>query len=165
MSFSSDQSLLVNQLPLSIEFPKDQEKFLEAITLMYKRIANAVNTKEGSLFPLQEVGNFQQYYTANNPQTFRNVYRKVIQITALAAGANNFAHGISSIAGFTFTNVYGAIQNATPTLVAPIPQGQPTGSAKGVSVEVNATNVVVTLSAGSPYVGFTGNVVLEYTKN
>lgn len=165
MSFTSDNPLQVNQLPVSMEFPPSYEEFLPIMSLLYKRIVAAMNSKEGSLYTIIEQGNFQRYYTPSDPQTFRNVYRLVVQVTPLVAGPNPFPHGIPSIAGFTFTHIYGVIQNATPTLVAAIPQGQPTGTLKGVSVEVNATDVVVTITAASPYIGFTGNVVLEYTKN
>lgn len=165
MAFSSSESALINQLPISVIFPKTYEEFMPIMDLLYKRVAAAVNTKTGALFSSQEFGDFEQFYDPSNPQNFRNVFRKVVRITNLVAGANNYAHGITSISGYTFTHIYGTIQNTTPTLVAAIPQGQPTGTLTGVSVEVDATNVIVTITAGSPYIGFNGYVILEYTKN
>lgn len=107
MSFSSDNAIQVNQLPLSIDFPEDLGELVKSLELIYKRIANCVNTKEGSLYSLQELGNFNQYFTTNNPQQFRNVYRKVFDMVNLnggniAGGATvNFAHNISGIQSAT----------------------------------------------------------------
>lgn len=165
MSFSSEQSAVLNQLPISVVFPRTYDEFMPIMDLLYKRMVAAINTKTGSLFSQQEFGNFEQFYDPSNPQNFRNVFRTVVRITTLAAGANTYAHNIPSITGFTFTHIYGTVQDTTPTLIAAIPQGQPTGTTTGVSVEVDATNVIVTISAGSPYIGFDGYVILEYTKN
>jgi hypothetical protein len=86
MSFSSDQPLLVNQLPLSIQFPKDDhEKFLEILTETYKRIANCTNTKTGGLYSIQELFNSEQFFTAT-PNRFRNVYRKTFDLVSLNGG-------------------------------------------------------------------------------
>src|SRR5215467_13270766 len=125
MSISSDQPLLVNQLPISIEFPKEEERFYDVLTLWATRVANAVNSKEGSLYTLQELFDFKQYFTANNSTVFRNDYRKTFDITGLnggpiAGGATvNFAHNIvgmqqgtliyatcTTATGVTFTVVY-----------------------------------------------------------
>ena len=98
MTFTNDPALLVNQLPISLEFPKDFEKFLEIWTLLYKRIANATNTKEGALYTLQELINFQQYFSPGNPQVFRNVYRKTFSIGPVAPSATVVVpHGIVGI--------------------------------------------------------------------
>src|ERR1700677_1234479 len=102
MSFSSDPALLVNQLPLSITFPRDQDKFLEILTELYKRIANAVNTKEGGLFIPVELFNFQQFFTSPTGE-LRNVYRKAFDLVFLnggpipAGGTVVFPHNITGI--------------------------------------------------------------------
>lgn len=102
MSFSSDQPLLVNQLPLSVDFPKDDQKFLEILTETYKRIANCANSKTGGLYSIQELFNSEQFFTAT-PNQFRNVYRKTFDLVALnggniAAGATvAFAHNITGL--------------------------------------------------------------------
>ena len=86
MTFSSDPALQVNQLPISIEFPKEEEKFYEVLTLWAKRVTNSVNSKEGGLFSLQELYDFKQFFTAGNPSNFRNDYRKTFDITGLNGG-------------------------------------------------------------------------------
>jgi hypothetical protein len=119
LSFSSDDPLLVNQLPLSIDFPKEQDKFREIITELYKRIANSVNTKEGGLYSLQELYNFNQFFKPNNPNQFRNVYRKVFDLIAInggpiAGGATVTApHNIKGL--MSATNIYASCTSSTPT--------------------------------------------------
>jgi len=158
LSFSSDNASLVNQLPLSIDFPKDQEKFLQILTDTYKRIANAVNTKEGGLFPLMELFNSEQFFTPQNPQQFRNVYRKVFDVVALnngpvAGGATvAFPHGISGLKEATF--IYASCTSATPqffTVVYP-------------DAFLDATNLNFTNPLGSTALNAV-YFVAEYVKN
>jgi len=103
VSFSSDKSLQSNQLPLSIEFPSVKREFDEVLSLSYKRTADAVNTKVGGLFFLQEQATFKQLYVTDNPQSSRFVYRTVFDLVKLNAGnigaaaTVTFPHGISSL--------------------------------------------------------------------
>ena len=168
MSFSSDPALLVNQLPLSVEFPRDQEKFLEILTLLYKRIANSVNTKEGGLFSLQELFNFQQYFTLTNPNGFRNVYRKVFDMVdlnggSIAAGATaTFAHNINNL--LSPTHIYGAATNSDgrPKFI-PLPYVSATLVTDQVQIHLDATNV--TLINGATQTALTqAYIVAEYVK-
>jgi|ERR1700687_187745 len=125
MSFSNDPAIQVNQLPISIEFPREEERFYEILTLWAKRVTNSVNSKEGGLFTLEELFDFKQYFTAGNPNTFRNDYRKTFDVTGLnggniAGGATvSFPHNITGLKqgtliyatctdvnGVTFTVVY-----------------------------------------------------------
>lgn len=112
MSFSSDNPLQSNQLPISIDFGlADQDHLLELLETTYKRIANAMNTKEGALYLLQEIATFKQWYTKNNPQVNRNVYRRTFDLVALnggniGAGATvAFNHGITTIFNTAITYV------------------------------------------------------------
>jgi len=93
MSFSSDQSLLINQLPVSLDLPQDNKLFLEALTIRLKRITQSVNRKEGSLYLLQELANFQQFFQYSVPATFtvdanniRFGYRTTFDLVALKGG-------------------------------------------------------------------------------
>lgn len=86
MTFTSDPALQVNQLPISIEFPKEKERFYEILTLWAKRVTNSVNSKEGGLFTLQETFDFKQFFTAGDPNNFRNDYRTTFDITGLNGG-------------------------------------------------------------------------------
>lgn len=92
MAFSSDNPLQSNQLPISIEFPSVKKDFDEIISLTYKRIADAVNRKEGSVFQLLENASFSQYFkyttgTTPDPNNFRNGYRSTFDLVALFGAA------------------------------------------------------------------------------
>lgn len=120
MSFSSDNALIINQLPISIDFPEDQKKFLEVLTELYKRIANCVNTKEGGLFTVQETFNSQQFFTVENPQQFKNVYRKCFDLVYLNGGVDiapgqtvAFPHDIGGLLKATL--IYASCTSVTPT--------------------------------------------------
>lgn len=160
--------LLVNQLPLSVDFPKDQQKFLEILTELYKRIANCVNTKEGGLFSLQELFNSQQYFTPGTPNIFRNVYRKVFDMVALnggpiAAGATaSFAHNITGIVAPT--HIYGGATNSdAPVKFIPLPYVSATLVTDQVQIYLTSTNVV--LVNGATQTALTqAYVVCEYVK-
>lgn len=87
MSFSSDQPFVSNQLPISIDYPKpDTPEFLNVLSLDRKRISDAVNTKEGALYLLDEIASFKQYFTQGNPQQNRNAYRKTFDLVNLNGG-------------------------------------------------------------------------------
>ncbi len=92
MSFSSDVPLQSNQLPISIEFPKVNKEFDDILSLTYKRVADAVNKKEGSLYLLQELANFEQYFkyssgTTPDPNSTRSGYRVTFDLIKLNGGA------------------------------------------------------------------------------
>lgn len=169
MSFNNDPALLVNQLPIAIEFPQDDQKFLETITLIYKRIAQAVNTKEGGLFSLQELFSSQQYFTAGNPQQFRNVYRKVFDMVVLNGGAiapgatASFAHNITGVVAPT--HIYGGATNSdAPVKYIPLPYVSATLVTDQVQIYMTSTNVV--LVNGATQTALTqAYVVCEYLKN
>src|SRR5271166_2288656 len=100
MTYTPDTALQVNQLPISQELPRDEERMRETLTLWMKLVATAVNTKEGGLYDLQELFSFKQFFTAGNPNVFRNNYRDTFDITGMnggpiAGGATvSFAHHI-----------------------------------------------------------------------
>ena len=82
MSVSSDQPSVANQLPISLDIPaSDSQEFSSIISLLFKRIIDAVNTKEGSLYLPKEIANFMKVYqSATDSTTFRNGYRKLFII-------------------------------------------------------------------------------------
>lgn len=168
MSFSSDSALLVNQLPISVEFPREEDKFYETLTLLYKRIANSVNNKEGGLFSLQELYNSQLYFTLGQPNNFRNVFRKVFDMVSLnggniAAGATvSAAHNISGLVAPT--HIYGAATNSDATVrYMPLPYVSSTAT-RCIEIYLTPTNVV--LINGATQTALTqAYIVAEYVKN
>ncbi len=162
--FSSDQPLVANQLPISVDFPRDQQEFINIISLLYKRIANAVNTKEGALYLPQELATFQQYFTPNDPQTLRNVYRKTVDFGALPnAGTKIVPHGIAFDANFSTTRIYGSSTDPTNLLYVPLPLVAIV-PANGIEMFLNSTHIIIT--TGINRSSFTrSTVVIEYVKN
>lgn len=121
---SNDQPIVADQLPISIEFDRKQNIYDE-LTLYNRRIANAVNTKTGGLYTLEEKYNFNQFLTTLNTGTtsstsmnLRNVYRKVFDVVALNAGpiaggaTVAFAHGITGLLETAL--IYASCVSATP---------------------------------------------------
>lgn len=158
MSFSSDQPLLSNQLPISIDFAENQAIFLDQLTLLYKRIADTVNKKEGSVYSIQENATFKQYPTADNPQQFKNVYRKTFDMIDLnggniAGGATvSFPHDITGL--FAGTLIYAGCTSTDPRYFSIMGPND---------VWLDATNVNFTNPLGTPLTHC--YVVAEYLKN
>ncbi len=86
MTFSSNQSLNTNQLPISVDINPEEPNFDANLLLYVRRIANAVNTKESGLFLLQENASFEQWF-GSSPQQNRNGYRITFDLVALNGGA------------------------------------------------------------------------------
>jgi len=86
MTFSSDNSLNTNQLPISLDVNPEDKDFNSTLLLYLRRVANAVNTKESGLFLLQENANFEQWFQTANPQQNRSAYRITVDLVALNGG-------------------------------------------------------------------------------
>lgn len=86
MTFSSDNALNTNQLPISLDVNPEDKDFENILLLYLRRVANAVNTKESGLFLLQENANFEQWFQTGNPQQNRNAYRITADLVALNGG-------------------------------------------------------------------------------
>lgn len=164
MSSSSDNSLLANQLPISVDFPEEQKELRESITETYKKTASAVNTKVNGFYLPEETGSFKQYFTPNDSQVNRNVYRKTIDFGALPnAGVTSVAHGITFDTSSTLTQLYAAATDPVNLLYIPIPYASPT-LANNIEISLDATNVIIT--TGSNRSAFTTcYVVIEWLKN
>lgn len=163
--FASDQPGVANQLPISVEYPRNPEELQYTQELLYKRIANAVNSKEGALYFPVEVSTFQQYFTPDDPQRLRATYRKTIDFGVLPnAGTKTVPHGITFTEDFSMTRMYGAATDpVSPFRYIPLPYAHPTANTS-IALEADGTNV--TVITGINYSNFTRcTVVLEYTKN
>lgn len=95
MTFSSDNSLNTNQLPISFDVNPQESGFETTLLLYLRRVANAVNTKESGLFLLQENANFEQWYQVGNPQQNRSAYRITADLIVLNGG--NIPTGSTSL--------------------------------------------------------------------
>lgn len=164
MTFSSDPSIQVNQLPISVEFPKEFNRFLETHSLFTKQMVNAINTKEGSIYSLQELGNFQQYYTISDPNSFRNAYRKVFDMVNLNGGNIGASATVSFPSGIVGAKYsIGMVAHCTTI----------DGDNRLFSI-MGPTSVWMNITAPTPTINFTNPmpvalkyaiVVAEYLKN
>jgi len=164
MSFSSDLSQNYNLLPISVDFPEDQQVFLNELSLLYKRIANSVNSKEAALYSLQEVATGQRIFKAADPLSYRNVYRMTINFGSLPNSATKTAaHGITFTDQFMITRLYGAASNPTGNNYLSLPFATPTALNQNISLSLDITNVIIT--TGIDYSAYTKTiVVVEYVK-
>lgn len=160
MSFTSDNPIQSNQLPISIEFPDtDDENFNEVLSLTYKRIADSSNTKEGALYTLNEVANFRKFFTPANPQRTRNSYRKVFDLVALNGGnigagaAVFFPHNITGLKESDLIYASCTSTDASPRRF----------SIMGITVYLDNTNVYFTNPLGVSL--SQAIVVANYLKN
>ena len=101
MTASSNQPLNTNQLPISLDVDPQDKEFANILLLYLRRVANAVNTKESSLFLLQETASFEQWYQIGNPGQNRNGYRITIDLVYLNGG--NIPAGTTNIVLTTAT--------------------------------------------------------------
>jgi hypothetical protein len=126
-------------------------EFKELLLRLYQNInsiALVLNIKDTGMYQLSEFVNGQLFFPnpANNSSTAqaandRQVLRKVINIGALSnAGSTTVSHGITVTANTTFTRIYACASNTTNKLYIPIPNS----GAFDASMEVTATNVVIT---------------------
>jgi hypothetical protein len=176
MSSSSDIGIRANQLPVTVEIPRDETEFYDYLTLHIKRVANAVNTKTGGLYTEQEQYSFNQYFTVNNPNIFRNVYRYVYDMVALNAGpiapGATFAtpHNIpmpTPTSLLNGTHIYGSATNSDAAPNGPKRLPLPYASSTLTkNIEIYFDNVNVTIINGSTQTALTYcTIVLEYLKN
>lgn len=166
MSFSSDQSQLYNQLPISIEFPAaDHPDFVGSVTDAFKDVANSVNSKEGGLYDLQELSNSEQWFIIGDTQNFRFGYRMTVNFGALPnTGTKSVAHGIANIdANFSITRLYASASDPVGFNYIPIPFASPV-LANNISLSMDNTNV--TIITGSNRSAFTiCYVIIDYLRN
>lgn len=101
MTFSSDNPLNTNQLPISLDVNPEDKDFENILLLYLRRVANSVNTKESGLFLLQENASFEQWYQIANPGQNRNGYRITVDLVNLNGG--NIPAGTTSLVLTTTT--------------------------------------------------------------
>lgn len=170
MSFSSDNPSVINQLPISIEFPKDPARFNEELTLWARRVANIVNWKKGGLHSRQEYITSEQY-NITNTQSFKLVYRKTYDMVdanggSIAPGATvSTPHGITNLTNGT--NIYGCATNSDVLPNGPKRLGLPYASeVDGKNIEIYVDDLNVVIINGSTQTALTYCTIdVEYLKN
>jgi len=163
MSFSSDPPMQANQLPISIDFAENEPEFKQQLGILYKRIANSVNSKTGGLYLPIETNSFNQYFIPTNTQQFRPVYRTTVNFGALPNNTTkSVSHGIAFTSAFNITNIYAEATDPTNLIYIPIPYASATAAN---IIELNADGTNVNITTNKDRTSFTiCFVTLEYTK-
>jgi hypothetical protein len=152
MSIGVTSQEFESYVPVYDAVPDKWEDARPFIVEQLKRLANAVNVREIGWFLDEELLSGKQFYPGqgDNPGTFRTILRKVVT-SALTAGVNTIAHGITVDANFTLMTLYAAATNHGALTSEPIPNGSDT-------ITMTATNFIVTVAANWD----TCNIVCEY---
>ena len=157
MAYTNDPAQQSNQLPISIDFPEDEKDLREVLTTSYKKTVDSVNTKIGGLFTLEEVANFERWFTVDSVTQTRNGYRKTFKLNP---NSLTFAHGIQSLKQITD---YRAIVKTSDGDFRKVPYVHITDITKQISMRVTETQVIIENGSTAPTIK-SGIVVLEYLK-
>jgi hypothetical protein len=149
-------------VPPSVILPEDPTLLRNVLTEKLQRLIEALNDKEIGQYNTVELLNGQLYFTAGNPNKYRNVFRKVINFGALPnAGTKNVAHGITWNANTHFTRIYGTATDPS-TRSIPLPYVDTTAGSS-IELSVDTTNVQVITAFN--YSGYTtAYIILEYVQ-
>ncbi len=164
--FASDLPLVANQVPISLDFPSKQDELNLFVQMLFKRFANAINSKESGLYVPVENAAFISYFTPTDTQRLRNVYRKTFDMVKLNGGVIapgsmlTFPHGITTIV--TPTRIYGTATNTTPGYL-PLPYVSLVATE---NIQIFLNNTVVGIFVGATQLPLTqAYITFEWTKN
>lgn len=128
-------------------------------------IVLAINARDIGQYTESQIVTGQKFFTANDNNALKQVYRKVIDISnagGIIAGSP-YAHGITWTANTRVTRLYG-VATEPSTGAIPIPYVDVGTPANGLQLDVDTASVVLTTGAGV-YTGYTsGYVVIEYVQ-
>ena len=94
-------------LPVYSTVPEEWEEGRQFLIEQLKKITNTVNIREIGWYLDEELLSGGQFIpAATNSQQYRSIYRKVIDMGAVIAGANSKAHGLTFDKNFTLMNLY-----------------------------------------------------------
>lgn len=99
VSFSNDNAQVTNQIPQTINLPKIEQAdlFQERLEELLRNVANNVNGKIGGVYDNSEKGTGEQYFVDNNPQKYRQVYRKTFDMVDLNGGNIGVGATVTSV--------------------------------------------------------------------
>lgn len=153
-------------LPNIDKLDLNSPEFKEIFVKLYQNVSNmnmALNNKDSAYYITEEFVNGQQYFnpTSSSQLDLRPVFRKEIDIGALAAGVTTIAHNLAITNTWKFTRIYGVASDSAGFNYYPLPWASAAG-ATNIELKVNIANVVITNNSG---VAFTDcYVTLEYVK-
>ncbi len=151
-------------LRTSREFPEDPKKLTLQISKSYIEIANAVNNRTISIFPISNsiptgetwyINSTTDLITNNNQrqQTVRQVYI----FSTISPGATlSIPHYITNFV--TFSKIYGTCITNQPDY-RPIPYASVVVNAN-IDLRVDSTNIYISVGSGCPQIN-SGIIILE----
>lgn len=169
MTIPIDSQNLESYVPVYDAIPEKWEDAKPFIVEQLKKISNAVNIREIGWFLDQELLSGKAFIPSSTPlsdlstsQVFRQVLRKVVDFGALpAAGTKSVAHGITVDFNFTLVQMFAAATDPNDLLALPIVYADPTALNKAIALNMDATNVNITV--GIDRSAYTRTfVVIEY---
>jgi len=149
---------------LDVDVNSEQFKLLLVRLLQnVNEIAIALNLKDTGYYVLQPFVNGQQFFSTDplNPDNLRPCFRYTLNVGAVGAGVNTFAHNIPNITNtWTLTRLYAAATDNIGLNFYPVGTG---GATAGIiTINSNITNVVITNNTGVVFTSCI--VVLEFLK-
>lgn len=139
-------------VPVYDDIPDNWNEAQQFLVEQLKKISNSLNAKEIGFYLEEELLSGKQLYGASStPQQYRDIFRKVVNTGAIAAGANSTAHGLTFDSNFQLINMWIAgTDTATPTASV----------ITDANAAMDGTNVTYT----SPAAYGKGVIVIEYIK-
>lgn len=149
---------IINQkpyLPNSRVFPEDLPQLAFEVNKTYVDIANSMNNRTIGVFPTNSRAITGETWFLNgaSQQTLRQVY--------LITGGGSVPHGLTFDNINYFTRIYGNFTDGSKWY--PLPYTDVT-AANQISLEVDSTNIVITLGGGAPAIT-SGIIILEWMGN
>ena len=98
-------------VPVYDTVPEKWEDAQGFLVEQLRKISNGVNSREIGFFLDEELLSGKQFIPGvtlpgNNPGVFRQVFRKVVDVSPLVVGANSFPHGITFDVNFTLVDYW-----------------------------------------------------------
>ncbi len=126
-------------IPVNDVVPEKWDDARVFLIEMLKKISNAVNVREIGWLLDEELLSGKAFVPGvispgNNPGVFRQVFRKVIDVSPLVIGANVFLHGITFDVNFTLVDLWVAATNSVGFLAQVITNND---------VTLNATQILI----------------------
>lgn len=152
-------SNVVNAAPFlrtTRSFPEELQPLTVEINKSYLDIAAAVNDRTIGIFSANrpaQTGNAWFVSSNRKQQTLRQVYP--------FSAAGSIAHGITLSNSGGFTAIYGTVSDNSGNWY-PLPYVNAVLATNQISLQVTATNIVITQGAGALFVIQSGFVVLEW---
>lgn len=133
--------ILESYVPIYDAIPEKWESARPLFVEILKAMSNAINIREIGWLLDEEYLSGQAFIPGiNNPQEFRSVLRKVVNVGPLVPGINIFPHGITFDANFTLISLVTAATNNGGLVAIPIPDGVTS------NINMDATNINIVVA-------------------